>query len=84
MSKKDYLKEEIGVLKEEYRNIFLIFLTVGTGSFASFYQVLLGKVPIWIAIVGLVGIVLTLFIAIMIQKKRHDIDEKLNELEEIE
>lgn len=84
MSKKDCLKEEIGVLKEEYRNIFLIFLTVGTGSFASFYQVLLGKVPIWIAIVGLIGIVLTLFIAIMIQKKRHDIDEKLNQLEEIE
>ncbi|MDD5212396.1 MAG: hypothetical protein PHV62_08260 [Sulfuricurvum sp.] len=48
------------------------------------YQVLLGKVPMWIAIVGLVGIVLTLFIAIMIQKKRHDIDEKLNQLEEIE
>lgn len=84
MSRKDFLKEEIGVLKEEYRNVFLIFLTVGTGSFASFYQVLLGKVPIWIAIIGLVGIMLTLFIAIMIQKKRHDIDDKLNELEEID
>ncbi len=84
MARKDYLKEEIGVLKEEYRNIFLIFLTVGTGSFASFYQVLLNKVPMWVAIIGLVGIVLTLFVAIMIQKKRHDIDEKLNQLEEIE
>lgn len=84
MSRKDYLKEEVGVLKEEYRNIFLIFLTVGTGSFASFYQVLLSVVPIWISIVGIAGIVLTLFIAIMIQKKRHDIDTKLNELEEIE
>ncbi|OYZ56018.1 MAG: hypothetical protein B7Y17_07215 [Sulfuricurvum sp. 24-42-5] len=84
MSRKDYLKEEVGVLKEEYRNIFLIFLTVGTGSFASFYQVLLSAVPIWISIVGIAGIVLTLFIAIMIQKKRHDIDAKLNELEEIE
>lgn len=84
MSRKDYLKEEVGVLKEEYRNIFLIFLTVGTGSFASFYQVLLSSVPIWISIIGIAGIVLTLFIAIMIQKKRHDIDAKLNELEEIE
>jgi predicted ABC-type exoprotein transport system permease subunit len=84
MSRKDYLKEEIGVLKEEYRNFFLILLAVGTGSFASFYQVLLRIVPVWIAVVGLVGIVVTLFIAIMIQKKRHDLDEKLNELEEIE
>ncbi len=84
MSRKDYLKAEIGVLKEEYRNIFLIFLAVGTGSFASFYQVLLSIVPKWIAIIGIVGIVLTLFIAIMIQKKRHDIDAKLSELEEIE
>jgi predicted ABC-type exoprotein transport system permease subunit len=84
MSRKDYLKEEIGVLKEEYRNIFLIFLAVGTGSFASFYQVLLSVVPIWIAVVGIAGIVLTLFVAIMIQKKRHDIDAKLSELEEME
>lgn len=84
MGKKDYIKEEIGVLKEEYRNIFLIFLTIGTGSFASFYQALLHTVPIWITIIGLIGIVVTLFVAIMIQKKRHEIDERLHELEEIE
>jgi len=80
----DYIKEEIGVLKEEYRNIFLIFLAIGTGSFASFYQALLHVVPIWITVVGLAGIMVALFVAIMIQKKRHEIDERLHELEEME
>jgi hypothetical protein len=45
MSKKDKLKEEIGILRDDYKNYFIIFMAIITASFTSFYQVILKNVP---------------------------------------
>ena len=37
MSKLDKIKEELSVLKEEYKNLFLFLLTTLTGTVTSFY-----------------------------------------------
>lgn len=84
MSKKDKIKEEIGILKEEYKNFFIVFMTLTTASFTAFYQVVLTAVPLWIAIIGILGIAFAAFVALLLKKKRYEIDDKLNELEELE
>jgi hypothetical protein len=37
MPKIDKIKEELSILKEEYKNLFLLFLAILTGSATSFY-----------------------------------------------
>ena len=43
MSKIDKIKEELSVLKEEYKNLFLFLLATLTGTVTSFYQVMTKK-----------------------------------------
>jgi hypothetical protein len=53
MSKIDSLKEKINILRDDYRNLFILFMTVITGSFTVFYQVIISKI---LAIYSLIGI----------------------------
>jgi hypothetical protein len=84
MSKKDKIKEEINILRDDYRNYFLVFMTILSASFASFYQVILKSVPIWIVLIAVFGVMISLFIVALLRKKRFEIDEKLDLLEELE
>ena len=58
-------------------------MTIITGSFAALYQIILGKAPLWIVFVSLIGIMVSGFIAVLLKKKRYDIDKKLTELEKL-
>jgi len=82
MPQIDYLKEELAVLKEEYRNLFLLLLTTLTGTFTSFYQVLTNKVELYILIISILGFVASVFIMILLKKVRLKIDKNLKLLKE--
>ena len=82
MPQIDYLKEELAVLKEEYRNLFLLLLTTLTGTFTSFYQVLTQKVELYILIISILGFVASVFIMILLKKVRLKIDKNLKLLKE--
>lgn len=83
MCRIDKVKEELNILRDDYRHFFIVLLTIVTGSFAALYQIILGKAPIWIVFVSLIGIIVSAFIAVLLKKKRYDIDKKLIELEKL-
>lgn len=84
MSRKDRIKEEIGILKEDYKNFFIVFMTIITASFTAFYQVILGSVPIWVFAIGSLGFIIAVFVLILMKRKKVEIDTRLTELEGIE
>jgi hypothetical protein len=84
MSQKDRLKEDISILRDEYKNYFIVIMTILTGSFTAFYQVMMGDVPLLTLFVAGSGLVLASFVTILFKRKRLNIDEKLAQIEEIE
>jgi hypothetical protein len=67
MPKIDKLKEELSVLREEYKNLFLLFLATITGTVTSFYQVLTHKVDFTILILSIFGFIVSIFILILLE-----------------
>lgn len=84
MSKKDKIKEDINILRDEYKNYFIVMMTMLTGSFTAFYQVMTSDKPIYVLLIATFGVMVSMFVAILFKKKRSEIDQKLNMLEEIE
>lgn len=70
MPKIDSLKEKINILRDEYRNIFIFFMAVLTGSFTVLFQVIIGKISLVYSIIGIVGVVVSLFILIKMKKNK--------------
>ena len=83
MPKIDSIKEKINILRDDYRNIFIFFMTVLTGSFTIFFQVIIGKVAILYSFIGLFGVMISLFILIKMQKVKYEIDILIEELGDI-
>jgi hypothetical protein len=83
MSKLDKIKEELSVLKEEYRNLFLFLLTTLTGTVTSFYQVMTEKVEFYILIISVLGFVVSIFIMLLLKKVREKMDRDIKELGEL-
>ncbi|MFA9238596.1 MAG: hypothetical protein ACEQSQ_01750 [Candidatus Paceibacteria bacterium] len=80
MSKIDKIKEELSVLKEEYKNLFLFLLATLTGTVTSFYQVMTQKVEFYILIISILGFVVSIFIMLLLKKVREKMDKDINEL----
>jgi hypothetical protein len=55
-------------------------MTVLTGSFTVFYQILLGKLAIIFAFIGILGMIISLFTLLKIKKIKYDIDLLIEEL----
>ncbi|NWF66001.1 MAG: hypothetical protein HXX81_00870 [Campylobacterales bacterium] len=68
MPKIDKLREEIAILKEEYKNLFVLFLATITGAVTSFYQVLTHKVEFYILIFSVLGFVVSIFVLVLPKK----------------
>nr|WP_275758491.1 hypothetical protein [Sulfurimonas sp. SAG-AH-194-C21] len=83
MPRVDLLKEELAVLREEYKNLFLFLLATLTATFTSFYQVLTGKVELYILIVSALGFVASVFIMLLIKRTRLKMDKDIKELGEL-
>jgi len=84
MSKKDKIKEDISILRDEYKNYFIVIMTILTGSFTTFYQVMMADVPLFLLYIAVSGLMLATFVAVLFKRKRLKIDEKLAQLEEME
>jgi hypothetical protein len=80
MSKIDKIKEELSVLKEEYKNLFLFLLATLTGTVTSFYQVMTQKVEFYILIISILGFFVSIFIMLLLKKVRKKMDKDINEL----
>ena len=80
MSKIDKIKEELSVLKEEYKNLFLFLLATLTGTVTSFYQVMTQKVELYILIISVLGFVVSVFIMLLLKKVREYMDKDIKEL----
>ncbi len=80
MPKIDSLKEKINILRDDYRNIFIFFMTVLTGSFTVFFQILVVKIMFIYTFIGIIGIVVALFALIKMKKIKYDIDLLIEEL----
>jgi hypothetical protein len=80
MSKLDKIKEELSVLKEEYKNLFLFLLTTLTGTVTSFYQVMTQKVEFYILIISALGFVVSVFIMLLLKRVREKMDKDIKEL----
>jgi len=83
MPKIDSLKEKINILRDDYRNMFIFFMAVLTGSFTLFFQVVVGKITILYTFIGIVGIVISLFTLLKMKKIKFDIDLLIEELGEL-
>ncbi len=59
MGQIDKVKEELNVLRDDYRHFFIVLMTIITGSFAALYQIILGKAPAWIVFISLIGIMIS-------------------------
>ena len=83
MSKIDSLKEELAVLREEYRNLFWYLLATLTGTITTFYQVLTKKVDFNMVFISLVGFIVATVILVLLREVRIKMDKDIKELEEI-
>ena len=83
MAKIDSLKEKLAIYKEEYKNLFLLFLATITGTFTTIYQVLTHKVELYILIYSVLGLIVSIFISLLMKKLKTNIDKTIRELEEI-
>ncbi|NPA11286.1 MAG: hypothetical protein GXO62_03495 [Epsilonproteobacteria bacterium] len=82
MPKVEKIKEELALLREEYKNLFLYLLAVLSGSVTSFYQVVTKKVAPDILLISIVGFFVALFIFYLIVKLKKKMEKLLKELEE--
>jgi len=80
MPRIDRLKEELAVLREEYRNLFLYLLTSLTGTVTSFYQVVTHRVEFFILIIPAVGFMVSIFLIVLLKKIRIKMDKDLEEI----
>ena len=78
----DSLKEELGVLKEEYKNLFLLLLADLTGSFTSFYNVIIGKVPEYVLTLSIFGFIGAGFITFLIFRLRRKMFKIIKDIKE--
>jgi len=76
----DKIKEELAVLREEYKNLFILFLAIITGTVTTFYQVITGKIGINILLLSSIGLMASIFVLILIKKVREKIDQDLKDL----
>jgi len=83
MAKIDSVKEKINILRDDYRNLFILFMAVITGSFTIFYQVVILKILLVYSLFGLTGLVISIFILLKIMKLKYNIDILINELEKL-
>jgi len=83
MAKIDSIKEKINILRDDYRNLFILFMAIITGSFTIFYQVVIFKILLVYSLFGILGLVISLFILLKIVKLKYNIDILINELEKL-
>lgn len=80
MSKKDRLLQEIGSLREIRKDWFMVLFTTASAIAVLAYAVVSGEKPVYMLILGAIGFVAFVSIAIYYKGIEHKLEEKLDEL----
>ena len=83
MAKIDKIKETITTIRDEIKNYFVIFMALITSSFTIFYQVLIKSIHPTMLLIGVGSLILSLFALLIIKKRRSELDNLIDELEEL-
>jgi hypothetical protein len=84
MSRKDRLIKEIEILKDKRKDWFHVLFALASAVIILVYAVISGEKPIFILLLGTIGFIGIIFIAVYYKKIELDIETKLDELEKEE
>ena len=68
MAKSDSLREKINVLRDDYKNLFIFFMAIITGSFTIFFKIVTIQLKVYYAFFGIIGLIIALFVLIRMKK----------------
>lgn len=83
MAEIDALKEQIGFLRDEIRNMFIFLMAVLTGATTVVYQVMIGSIAPVFLFLGGIAFVVAAFILGFITKRRKEIGVLIDKLKEM-
>jgi len=81
--KIDKQKAKIDFLRDRYKNYFIVVFALLGSIVGIAFQVVIGKIPIWILFILLVGLLLVLILFKSMKELKSDIIKLINELEEM-
>ena len=81
--KIDKQKVKIDFLRDRYKNYFIVVFALLGSIVGIAFQVVIGKIPIWILSILIIGILLVLILFKSMKELKNDIIKLINELEEI-
>ena len=80
--KIDKQKAKIDFLRDRYKNYFIVVIGLFGGSFGIYFQVLMNKMPLFMDIFALIGLVFGFIFLNTMKFIKDDIIKLINELEE--
>jgi uncharacterized membrane protein len=84
LGKKDRLDKELSFLQERYKNIFMVFFGILVGVASTLFYVVSGDKPPQVLGLGVVGIMMAIGVYINLKSVKKQIEDKLDDLEELE
>ncbi len=80
MSNKDKLIKEIDILREKRKDWFNVLFALSSAVIVLVYAVVSGEKPIFVLILGIMGFVAVVSLALHYKKIETDLENKLDEL----
>ena len=81
MSKKDKLSKEIDILREKRKDWFNVLFALSSAIVMLMYAVLSGERPIYILLLGIIGFIGLVSLAVYYKKIEATLEDKLDDLE---
>jgi len=81
MSKKDKLSKEIDILREKRKDWFNVLFALSSAIVMLMYAVLSGERPIYILLLGVIGFIGLVSLAVYYKKIEATLEDKLDDLE---
>ena len=81
--KIDKQKAKIDFLRDRYKNYFIVVFALLGSIVGIAFQVIIGKIPIWILSILIVWLLFVLILFKSMRELKNDIIKLINELEEI-
>ena len=76
----DKIKSQIEILRDDYRNLFMVFFAVITGSFAVIYKILTLENPLYLLLLVILGFIVASILFVKVLHIREDIKKLQDQL----
>jgi len=83
MPQIDKIKSQIETLRDDYRNLFMVFFAVLTGSVAVIYKILTLTNPVYLLFLAMLGFIVASVLFVKVLHIREDIKKLQNKLGEL-